>query len=237
MIVNRRGTSVGSEVLRASQIRHIRPPHERSHRHTKRLLSDDEIRLFWRACDQEGYPYGWLYQLLLLTGQRPGEIRELKRSELDLQSRELILPIQRTKSRRGHIVRISEFAAEIVEKVCDVQDTSFLLFLRGGRPATKSNLPLLRVQALMIQYQFETLTNAGRQPSDTIIERWHLRDLRCTAATLMFRLGHPMEVVGKILNHATDRSRTDRTLNSKHELLEERAALEDLGRFISNLVR
>jgi Arm DNA-binding domain/Phage integrase, N-terminal SAM-like domain len=45
----------------------IKRPSERSER--ERLLTDDEIRLFWRACDQEGYPHGWHYQLLLLTGQ------------------------------------------------------------------------------------------------------------------------------------------------------------------------
>jgi hypothetical protein len=60
----------------------------------------------------------------------------------------------------------------------------------------------------------------------------------------MARLGHSLEVVDKVLNHAAGQSGTGRTLNAvtrvyiKHEFLEERrAALEDLGRYIENLVR
>jgi integrase len=220
----------------------IRVPRERSER--ERLLSDDEIRLFWRGCDQEGYPYGWVYQILLLTGQRPVEIRELKRSELDLQNRELIVPILRAKARRGHIVPISEFAAEIFQRVFDLGDDRFLFSLRRGRPAAKVNPPRQRVEAQMRQWQWQELRNAGRRPSDIIIEGWDLRDLRRTAATIMARLGHPLEVVDKILNHASGSSGTGRTLNSvtriyvKHEFLEERrAALEDLGRYIKSLVQ
>jgi integrase len=243
----------------------VKPPRERSER--ERLLTDDEICLFWRACDQEGYPHGWLYQLLLLTGQRPGEIQKLKRSDLDLQNRELSIPLWRTKSRRGHIVPISDFAAEIFQKVCAVSDPVFLFSARtgpsvakrnairgfiglesadisSGRPITKQNAPRRRVAALMRQYQSQEVIDEGRRASDAIIEPWQLRDLRRTAATIMARRGHALEVVDKILNHAAGHSGTGRTVNIvtriyvKHEFLDERRnALEDLGCFIRDLVR
>jgi hypothetical protein len=96
----------------------------------------------------------------------------------------------------------------------------------------------------MAQYQSQAITNAGPRPSEAIIERWELRDLRRTAATIMARLGHPLEVVDKILNHAAGHSGTGRTVNTvtriyvKHEFLKERrAALEALGRHVEDLVR
>lgn len=39
-----------------------------------RVLTDDEIRWFWAACEAEGFPWGPLGQMLLLTGQRLNEV-------------------------------------------------------------------------------------------------------------------------------------------------------------------
>lgn len=35
-----------------------------------RVLSDEEIKAVWTACNQEKYPFGTLAQFLLATGQR-----------------------------------------------------------------------------------------------------------------------------------------------------------------------
>lgn len=43
------------------------PPRERS-------LSDDELRWFWLACDAIGEPFGSLFRVLALTGQRREEV-------------------------------------------------------------------------------------------------------------------------------------------------------------------
>ena len=42
-----------------------------------RVLTDDEIRWFWQTAEGYGYPFGPLYQLLLLTGQRRDEVADL----------------------------------------------------------------------------------------------------------------------------------------------------------------
>jgi len=81
-------------------------------------------------------------------------------------------------------------------------------------------------------------------PDTAFIQPWQLRDIRRTAATILAELGHPIEVVDKILNHANGRSGSGRTINSvariyiKHEFLEERRrALQDLGEYIRKLVQ
>ena len=40
----------------------------------QRVLDDAELAAFWRATERMGYPFGPLYQLLLLTGCRKSEI-------------------------------------------------------------------------------------------------------------------------------------------------------------------
>ena len=46
----------------------------------KRILNDEELRLVWQAAEQQSYPHGVLCQLLIATGQRRGEIANLRRS-------------------------------------------------------------------------------------------------------------------------------------------------------------
>ncbi|NGQ93091.1 integrase arm-type DNA-binding domain-containing protein [Rhodobacter sp. HX-7-19] len=47
-----------------------------------RVLTDDEIRWFWQACDAEGFPWGPLGKVLLLTGQRLSEAAQMADSEI-----------------------------------------------------------------------------------------------------------------------------------------------------------
>ena len=49
-----------------------------------RVLSDDELRWLWRACEKIDWPFGPFVKLLLLTGQRRDEVATLRWSELDL---------------------------------------------------------------------------------------------------------------------------------------------------------
>ena len=49
----------------------------------ERVLSADEIRSFWSACRDIGEPFGTIFRLLLLTGQRLREVAGIRRDELD----------------------------------------------------------------------------------------------------------------------------------------------------------
>ena len=43
-----------------------------------RILTDEELKIVWRRAVQVGYPYATIVQLLILTGQRRGEIAGLR---------------------------------------------------------------------------------------------------------------------------------------------------------------
>ena len=74
----------------------------------ERALSADEIKTVWAACDQLGYPWGPLFKMLLLTGQRRGEVASMKWSEITAEGWRL--PGERAKSGKG-ICAIVEFGS------------------------------------------------------------------------------------------------------------------------------
>ena len=80
-----------------------------------RALTDDELRAIWRAADHQGWPFGSVIRLLMLTGQRKGEIAGLRWDEIDWDRKCLILPAERVKNRAGaHEVPLTDAALDIL---------------------------------------------------------------------------------------------------------------------------
>ena len=52
-----------------------------------RALTDVELRCIWRAAEELRYPFGSLYQFLMLTGQRRAEWADCQRSEINTANR------------------------------------------------------------------------------------------------------------------------------------------------------
>ena len=64
----------------------------------QRVLHDDELRAFWQATERLGYPYGPLFRLLLITGQRKNEVAGARWPEFDLAAKLWTVPAERFKS-------------------------------------------------------------------------------------------------------------------------------------------
>ena len=91
-------------------------------RRRDRVLSDEEIRIAWRAFDSAGWPFGPIGQLLLLTGARKNEVAGMKWSEIDLDARIWSLPQERTKNKRDHELPLSAAAVRIIEGLPRIGD-------------------------------------------------------------------------------------------------------------------
>ncbi|MCZ2500907.1 site-specific integrase, partial [Xylophilus sp. Kf1] len=70
-----------------------------------RVLTDEEIRWFWQACEAEGFPWGPLGKALLLTGQRLNEVAQITKGEIKGDTWHLTA--SRTKNARAHDVPLS----------------------------------------------------------------------------------------------------------------------------------
>jgi integrase len=81
----------------------------------ERILSDAELRAVWGAADTMGYPYGPLFRLLILTGQREREVADMTWSEVDVDRRLWTIPAARMKGGRAHEVPLSRAAVELLE--------------------------------------------------------------------------------------------------------------------------
>jgi integrase len=190
-----------------------------------RVLSDDEIKLFWRATELLGWPFGPLAKLLLLTAQREGEVAGMRRSEIDLDKRTWTIPSERAKNGKAHIVHLSALAVEVIEAVPNLGD---LMFSTNGRPVSGFSNAKARLDKFMS-------TAVGEA---AVIEPFRLHDLRRTATTGMARLGIAPHVADKVLNHTAGTIRGVAAVYNRHAYLDERrAALETWGRFVEALVR
>jgi integrase len=196
-----------------------------------RVLSDDEIQLFWVGCDQLGWPFGPMFKLLLLTAQRRDEVGGMRWGELDLEKRIWTIPRERAKSDRAHVVHLSAPAVEIIEAL---PRTGELVFSTTGVTAVSGYS--------RAKERIDELMTAGlRQKSgnpEAEIAPWILHDLRRTATTGMAKLGIAPHVVDKVLNHSAGAIRGVAAVYNRHAYLEERkAALEAWGRYVESLIR
>ncbi|HTC04902.1 MAG TPA: site-specific integrase [Xanthobacteraceae bacterium] len=92
----------------------------------ERVLTPAELRLVWSAAGDDHY--GSIIKLLALTGQREKEIGDLHRSEIHEAA--ILLPKERTKNKRPHVVPLSPAALAIIEAQ-EQRDDRDLIFGRG----------------------------------------------------------------------------------------------------------
>src|SRR6516164_3536920 len=80
-----------------------------------RVLTDTELRAVWDAAGKTPYPFGPVFRLLILTGQREREIADMSWPEIDFDTRLLTIPAARMKGGRAHEVPLAPLAIELLE--------------------------------------------------------------------------------------------------------------------------
>jgi integrase len=202
-----------------------------------RILTDDEISLFWRSCEKLGWPFGPMYKLLLLTAQRRDEIGCLEWSEIDFDRHLWTIPREKAKNDRAHEVHLSALAIEILDSLPKIGGRS-VLTTSGARPVSGFSKSKERLDRYMLDLFRAELAEAVHDSDRAAIDDWTLHDLRRTAATGMARLNIPPHVVDRILNHVSGSIRGVAAVYNRHAYLDERrVALEAWSRYIESIVR
>jgi integrase len=152
--------------------------------------------------------------LVLVTAQRPGEVRQLAREQLAIDCAEptWTIPAHIAKNRRLHIVPLSNLALQILKSALDTSSHSDLVF-----PAPDTELPVKNVALPMAMSVLFRNHLPHMQPATP-------HDLRRTAATGMRRIGVAPDIVSLILNH-TRQDVTGRHYDHHQALAERRDAL------------
>jgi integrase len=187
----------------ASPMLGISPPSKAGKR--ERTLSDAELRLVWMAAGEEGWPFGPIIRLLILTGQRRDEVAGLAWSEIDKNAAVWLLPGARTKNTFPNLVHLSAPALEIVERLPVVTSKAQLVFTTTGETAVSGFSKLkARLGATMLEQMRREAIQAGateEYAAKLTVEPWTLHDLRRTLATGCQRLGFVTEITEAVINH------------------------------------
>ena len=147
-----------------------------------RVLDDDEIAKVWRTAQAIGYPYGTIVQLLILTGQRSGEIAAL---QWDWIGDDVItIPASATKNARATTIPMGRMTQALIDTIPRLGP---LLFpARGSIDKPFKGFGVRKI----------ALDKCG-------VRNFTHHDLRRTFATNLAALGTPIHVTEKLLNHVS----------------------------------
>ncbi len=204
-------------VLTSSPVEGLRPPSPETAR--DRVLSDDELRAVWRAAERIGYPFGAAVQLLVLTGCRRSEVLEAEWSEFDVDGRTWTILRERSKTNAAHVVPLSDPALQLVTSLPRIAESGtgparYLFTTTGRSPFSGVSKVLERLN--------ERAAEEMPRPDEEALRPWRLHDLRRTFASGCARLGVPVHVVEKALNHTSGTFGGIVGVYQRHEYLDER---------------
>ena len=206
----------------------------------RRVLSDAEIRLFWRGIVEPpcSRPIGLALRLALLTGARVSEVAGLGRAELERLGEPgragWIIPGDRTKNKRDHLIPLPPLARDVVLDLLALIEPGeqFLLPTRSLR----RNGP---VRGNSLTQAMDNFSEHLRGDA-VVVRTWKTEaptphDLRRTVGTRLAELRVPKEIRDRVLNH------TASDVGSKHYNLhdyadEKREALSRWGSVIRSLL-
>ncbi len=216
---------VERDILHMSPATGVKPVAKETSR--DRVLTDDEIRWFWQACDQLAYPWGPLGKVLLLTGQRLGEVVGMKRSEI--MAKTWHLAASRTKNGRAHDVPLTEPVRAVLAHTVP---TDLLFTTTGQTPISGFHKGRQHIADKMA----EIAAKERGEPAE--IPHWTFHDLRRTAATGMARLGIAVRVTEAVLNHVSGTGSGIVGVYQRHDYADEkRVALEAWACMVTSLVK
>ena len=158
----------------------------------ERVLKADEVKRLWERFDSMlgvGSHVKVGLQLILITGQRPGEILNMEWSELDIQSATWEIPSTKTKNGLPHRVPLSPMAIRILEAL--PKHGNYVFPSRTGSGFDEGRPMATNSLALAIRRNRVFLG----------LEEFTPHDLRRTCASFLGSLGVEQSLISRILNH------------------------------------
>jgi integrase len=183
-----------------------------------RVLDEHELRALWAASGRMGYPIGPVYQMLVLSGLRLGEVARATWDEIDLDGRLWTIPSSRMKGRNGrvqpHVVPLTPRMVEVFASLPRFKSGPYIFSTTfGRRPVVVGAHIKDRLDA---ELRFKT--------------PWRNHDIRRGVRSGLASLGIADPVAESILAHVPPGIRA--TYNRHNYLEERRTALKRWSAFI-----
>lgn len=156
--------------------------------HRPAITDEQKLGALWRAIDEfDGWPtIKAALRFLMLTMSRPGEVRHMRRDEVNFERSLWRIPADRMKMRRQHEVPLSRQAIAVLKDVWPISDGGELVFpsvRAGNRPLSENafNASLRR-----LGYAADEVTAHG---------------FRSSASTILNERGYNPDVIEAALAH------------------------------------
>lgn len=194
--------AAGRDLIDRSPCDGVKPPGRTVER--DRVLSDKEIAAVWSATALLPPPYGAMYRMFLLTGQRRSEVATMRWREVtdDLWT----IPRERVKKDRAHAVPLTKTALKVLATLENHGEDAFVFTTTRGQRASSNFVKVKR--------ELDRLSGTSG---------WTIHDIRRTVRSKLAELGVPEIVARKVLNHET--GKIDRIYNRHDYLADKRQAL------------
>lgn len=190
----------------------------------ERTLTDEELKSFLAdpkdATRFERLSHAML--VLLLTGQRRGELALARWSEIDFTAKTWTIPDENAKGGRGHIVPLSDWALEEFAALQRLAKRSPWVL-----PASVSD------QHLDPKQLTRSVAKCQARFKERGIAAFTLHDLRRTCRTGLSRLKVEPHIAERVLNHAQER--IPGTYDRWEYLDEKREALDKWSAYLKGL--
>ncbi len=168
-----------------------------------------------------GYPYGPMFRVLALTGQRKSEVAEARWSEIDLERKLWTIPAERMKADAAHVVPLSDDVVAILQSLPTFKSGDHVFSTTFGvKPVNGFSKAKARLDKRMLRSHraFARLRSLPHSPQ---IEPWVIHDIRRTMRTGLSALPVPDLVRELVIAH---------TKPGLHKVYDQHAYLEEKRR-------
>ncbi len=190
-----------------------------------RVLTNAELKAVYRHAEAFSYPFGAIVRLLILTGQRRGEIGLMQWKWIDESTQTITFPSEATKNNRSHTFPFGDMTAQILADLPRMGEYVF--------PATRETR---NGRSVRVVNGWSNLKARFDQSVEGIAP-WTLHDLRRTFATNLAALGTPIHVTEKLLNHVSGSVSGVAAIYNRHAYMDEmRATIMNWEKRIADIV-
>jgi integrase len=202
-----------------------------------RILSDDEIRLFWKHAilPPVSKSVGLALRLILLTGVRASEASEAARGEFELNAGgepiTWLIPAHRTKNGRAHFVPLSTVASDTITAAMESGAGAAFVF-----PSPTGEGPIAGHALATAMRRLATSLPKGELGAESwAADPPTAHDLRRTFATRLAAAGTSGDDIAALLNH-TRGDVTGRHYDQYQRAREKRVALERWAQLLQTIL-
>jgi len=207
-----------------------------------RVLSVDEIKKLWGNLDSAAMSNDVMraLKLVLVTGQRPGEVTGMHTGEID--GHWWTIPVERSKNKNEHRVYLTDTALVLIGELTvldketkEPKPKGFIFpspLKNKEQPITPHSLPVAVMRNMAWPFTDKDGKVATKNRLD--IDQFTPHDLRRTAATFIASMGYSDEIIDAVLNHV--KQGIIRTYNRHGYHIEKQKALEAWERKLLGII-